>query len=330
MKYGNSTLSGRFLLAPMAAYTDKAFRLVCRQRGAAMCFTEFANATALARGIRNSWDLVGTVEGEMPVGIQIFGSEPQIMAKACKLISERTAAGGLFASCIDLNFGCPAGSVIRAGAGSALLRKPERMAEIVEACVKASDLPITCKLRAGWSGDRAKELAILLEKSGAAGITLHWRTATEGRKRSEGWTGLAGVKDALSIPLIANGGATTPERAVRLLRESACDAVMIASGALGNPDIFSQANALLAGKEAKAQIWGERLSDFLKYVSLAQKHELLDAKRLRMQALEFLAGYPGARAWRGKINAAKTVEEITARMESFEPDAYSSSSERKV
>ena len=127
MRYGKSELSGRFVLGPMAGYTDIAFRLLCRRNGAAMCFTEFANANAVVRGGKESWRLMATCREEMPVGIQIFGSDEKIMAQACKAINGRAQDGSLFASCIDINFGCPSGSVVRAGAGSALLKKPEKM-----------------------------------------------------------------------------------------------------------------------------------------------------------------------------------------------------------
>src|SRR3989338_61405 len=173
MKYGNATLSGRFVLGPMAAYTDIAFRLLCRKHGAAMCFTEFSNADSLVRNVARSWELARTCAKEMPVGIQIFGSSADAISRAAGMISQKAASGELFASCIDLNFGCPSGSVIRAGAGSALLRKPEKMGEIARACVKASEIPVTAKIRAAWSSDNAVGIAELVEKSGASGITVH-------------------------------------------------------------------------------------------------------------------------------------------------------------
>lgn len=319
MKYGNAALEGRFVLGPMAAYTDIAFRLLCRKRGAAMCFTEFSNANAIVRGVPESMRLMQTCGEEMPVGIQIFGSDEKVIAGAARIISGKVAAGELFASCIDINFGCPAGSVIRAGAGSALLRKPEKMAAIMEACCEASALPVTCKIRAGWSSDKSVELAKMLEKSGAAGITVHWRTATEGRKRSSGWMGVADVKQAVSIPVIGNGGASTPERAVQFLKETGCDAVMISSAALGNPGIFGRGNALLEGEELPEESWAEKSASFNEYASLAEKFGVLSPKPLRAHAIEFLTGQPGVKGARKLLNSAKTVEEITAIMEGFVP-----------
>ncbi|MCX6772780.1 MAG: tRNA-dihydrouridine synthase family protein, partial [Candidatus Micrarchaeota archaeon] len=282
-------------------------------------FTEFSNATAIVRGVQESMRLMQTCNEEMPVGIQIFGADEKIMAGACKSISGRVTSGELFASCIDINFGCPAGSVIRAGAGSALLKKPEKMAAIMEACCKASDLPITAKIRAGWSNDKGVEIAKLLEGAGAAGITVHWRTATEGRKRSNGWEVVGVVKRALEIPVIGNGGANTPERAVQFLKETECDAVMISSAALGNPGIFERSNALLEGKKMQPETWEEKLGEFQEYAALAEKMFVLAPKPLRAHAIEFLTGQPGVKIARKKLNSAKTVEEIVKIMEEFVP-----------
>ena len=328
MKYGNTFLSGKFVLGPMAAYTDIAFRLLCRRNGAAMCFTEFSNANAIIRNVSATWQLMQTCKEELPVGIQIFGPDAATMAHAVKMINEKVSCGELFASCIDLNFGCPSGSVIRAGAGSALLRKPEKMKEIVEACVAASEIPITAKIRAGWSSDNTVPLAKLLENAGIAGITVHWRTATEGRKRQVGWQGMHKLKEEISVPLIANGGASSPELAVKLLAESGCDAVMISSGALGNPGIFQQANALLSGKpllsgkECPAISWKEKIDSFAQYVSLAEKYNLLSPKRLRLHAIEFVSFQPGVKGVRKKLNSAKSTEEIMKIIQEFEPSVF--------
>lgn len=307
------------MLGPMAAYTDIAFRMLSRQRGAAMCFTEFSNANAIVRNVPESFRLMQTCREEMPVGIQIFGPDEEVMGKAVQKIGELVATGELFASCIDINFGCPAGTVIRAGAGSALLKKPEKISAIVSACASASELPITAKIRAGWNSDSAVGIARAIEKAGASGITVHWRTATEGRKRSSGWEVVGEVKKEVSIPVIGNGGASTPERAVQFLRETNCDAVMISSAALGNPGIFGQANALLGGKGTPAQDWKSRLADFQEYAKLAEKHGVLSPKPLRSHAIEFLTGFQGVKGARKKLNAAKTVEEISGVMADFPP-----------
>ena len=324
MKYGNSELHGKFVLGPMAAYTDIAYRLLCRRAGAAMCFTEFANAEAINRGGKNTDALLQTCNEEMPVGIQIFGATPEAMGKAAKAISSRVDAGELFASCIDINFGCPAGSVIRAGAGSALLKNPEKMRAIAEACVKHSSIPVTAKIRAGWKSDSALELARMLEAAGVAGITIHWRTATEGRKRQAGWEVLRDVKEAIGIPLIGNGGASTPEKAVRFLDETGCDAVMISSAALGNPHIFSQANDLLGKGSYRETLWGEKRASFRQYAELAKKYNVATPKRLRAQAIEWVTGFSGVKEARKKLNSAKTVEAIEGIVSGFEPEGYAS------
>ncbi len=319
MKYGNSTLSGKFVLGPMAAYTDIAFRLLCRRAGAAMCFTEFANADAIAREIAPTMRLLRTCPEEMPVGIQIFGSDEKAMAHACKRIGGMVQEGLLSASCIDINFGCPAGTVIRSGSGSALLKKPEKIEAIVESCVGASELPITCKIRSGWNSDNAVGIARLVEKAGASGVTIHWRNAREGRKRKDDWASVGEVKKAVGIPVIGNGGASTPELAVRMLEETGCDAVMISSGALGNPGIFRRSNALLEKNCLAEEAWGEKLAFFLEYAALAEKYGVLAPKPLRAHAIEFLTGQPGVKIARKMLNEAKTAESIISVMEKFEP-----------
>jgi nifR3 family TIM-barrel protein len=330
MEYGNAKLHGKFVLGPMAAYTDIAFRLLCRRAGAAMCFTEFANAEAIVRGGKSTDALLLTCKEEMPVGIQIFGSTPEVMARAAKIVGARVKEGELFASCIDINFGCPANSVVRAGAGSALLKSPQKMRAIAEACVSASELPVTAKIRAGWKSDNALQLAQMLENAGVCGITVHWRTATEGRQRKDGWGVVKEVKQSVGIPVIGNGGASTPKRAVRFLKETICDAVMIASGALGNPHIFSQANECLEGGECREIAWEEKRASFLEYASLAEEHGVSTPKRLRQQAIEWVSGFEGVKEARKRLNAAKAEEEIIAIVEAFEPCAHSLSSEMKM
>lgn len=322
MKYGSSELCGKFVLAPMAGYTDIAFRLLCREYGAAMCFTEFANAEAIIRGGKNTDALLATCKKEMPVGIQVFGGNQESMGKASGIVSSRVETGELSASCIDINFGCPANSVVRAGAGSALLRKPEKMRAIAAACVKASSLPVTAKIRVGWGKDDGVAFAKMLEQEGIAGITVHWRTATEGRKRADAWGVVKEIKQALSIPVIGNGGASTPERAVRFLSETCCDAVMIATGALGNPLIFREANGLFDKGQCRQSSWEERREAFAKYLKLAKRHGVASPKRLRAHAIEWVSGFPGVKEARKKLNAAKTEGEIEGVIMGFSTPAH--------
>ncbi|MEM4555149.1 MAG: tRNA-dihydrouridine synthase, partial [Candidatus Anstonellaceae archaeon] len=209
-----------------------------------------------------------------------------------------------------LNFGCPASRVVKAGAGSALLKKPEKIGEIVRACVSASSLPITTKIRSGWDSDKAPMIARIIEDAGAVGITVHWRTACEGRKRNIGWESVSEVKRSVGIPVIGNGGAYSPELAVRFLKEAQCDAVMISSAALGNPAIFTQSNLLLEGKPTFQYSWKEKKADFLEYFSLAKKHGCFSLKRLKAHAAQFFSGKPGAKKARVALAAAKTEEDV--------------------
>ncbi|MEM4348463.1 MAG: tRNA-dihydrouridine synthase [Candidatus Anstonellaceae archaeon] len=308
MKFGLSEISGRFVLGPMAGYTDIAFRLLCRKKGAAMCFTEFANATAIVRGAKAALNLISTCKEEMPVAIQIFGSDKEMMASCCRKISQLVQSEEIFASCIDLNFGCPALSVVKAGSGAALLKSPEKIRQIVAACVKASHLPITCKIRAGWSQDNAVVIAKLIEQEGAAGITVHWRFASG--TNPKGWKTISEVKQAVNIPVIGNGGADSATLAVKLLIETKCDAAMISSGALGNPAIFAQSNFLLEGKSITQYSRQERKADLMEYLLLAKKYNCFSLKHAKAHAVQFFAGWPGAKKARSALATAKTEEDL--------------------
>jgi tRNA-dihydrouridine synthase len=185
--------------------------------------------------------------------------------------------------------------------------------------VKNSGVPVTAKIRAGWRRNEAVQLARTLEGEGIAGMAVHWRTATEGRMRQEGWKALFEVARAVGVPVIGNGGANTPERAVKFLQESGCAAVMIASGALGNPHIFNQANELLERGEYEKCSWEEKRQSFADYAALAEKCSVATPKRLRAQAIEWVAGFRGVKEIRKRLNAAKTAGEVMAVMDSFAP-----------
>ncbi|MCX8197331.1 MAG: tRNA-dihydrouridine synthase family protein [Candidatus Micrarchaeota archaeon] len=317
MKFGNASFSGKFVLGPMAGYTDMAFRLLCRRAGAAMAFTEFANAIAICRKSKAALKLIQTCKEEMPAGIQIFGPDEYWLAQACREISQLASSGYLHAACIDLNFGCPAPSVVKAKSGAYLLQFPKKIGQIVQACVKASQLPITCKIRAGWSYNNVVEIAKIIQQSGAQGITVHWRLAKENRRLTESWKRLEPLKGELAIPVIGNGGAYSPQDAVRLLEETGCDAYMISSAALGNPAIFAQANALLERKPMPACSHKDKLGYFFDYVKCAQQLGILSPKRMKAHALCFLKGIPDSKKAKILLSCAKTEEEILEIMQSF-------------
>lgn len=223
------------LLAPMAGYTDAAMRLVCGRRGAALCHTEMASGRGLLRGGGKTWILLETFEDEGPVSAHLYGSEPGVMAEAAALAGQT----GRFTA-VDLNAGCPVRKVTASGAGAALTRSPGLVHDILSAMARATPLPVTLKTRLGPSPDRVAvfELLDAAERAGARALTVHARFASRGHGGPPDWDLVAEVKQRARIPVIANGGIDSPAAARRARRETGCDALMIARGALGNPFLF--------------------------------------------------------------------------------------------
>lgn len=242
MQIRNLVAKNPAFLAPMAGYTDMVFRQICKQRGAGLVYTEFVSADAIVRHKARTMTYLRFEESERPVGVQVFGSDPQTVALAVELIAEQFQP-----DLIDLNFGCSVRKVVKKQAGAALLKDLPLLQKIAEAAVGAVALPVTAKYRMGWSPGQnvAVEVAQRLEQAGVAAITIHPRTAIEAFKMPADWKVIAAVKAAVSIPVIGNGDIKTAEDAKRMLIETGCDAVMIGRGALANPWIFQQVAELL-------------------------------------------------------------------------------------
>ena len=229
------------VLAPMAGVTDQAFRLLCREMGASLVFTEMVSADGLVRGNPGTERLVYFEEEERPIGVQLFGSDAEVMARGAEQVADRGF------DLIDLNFGCPVKKVVKRNAGSSLMRDPERLAKITEAVVRAVDLPVTVKIRSGWSAGEinAVQVARMVQEAGAEAVAVHPRTQKMGFSGRANWETIAQVKDAVSIPVIGSGDVRTPEDARRMLEDTGCDLTMIGRGALGNPWIFRRTNCFL-------------------------------------------------------------------------------------
>ena len=239
MKIGNLTIEGTAVLAPMAGVTDKPFRELCRRFGAAYVITEMVSSKALQFQDKKSNQLMSLSQAEHPVAIQIFGDDPATMAEAAK----KAAAFG--PEVIDINMGCPAPKIANSGGGSALMKNPPLCGEIVHAVKQAVDLPVTVKLRKGWSRDTVNvlEVAQICEAAGADAICVHGRTRDEMYTPPADWDIIRQVKEAVHVPVIGNGDVYSAQDAARMLEQTKCDLVMVGRGALGNPWIFSQINA---------------------------------------------------------------------------------------
>lgn len=297
---GDLTLSSRFILAPLAGYTDLAFRILCRENGAAICFSEMVSCHGLAYGQKNTLVLMNTVEDERPVGIQIFGSDPEIMGKAAAIVSTYKV------DLIDINMGCPVRKVVKKGAGSALMKTPELAREIIKAVCRNTSLPVTVKFRSGWTHDNitAPAFARMAQEAGAAAVTIHARTWSQAFGGVADWEIVKQVKDSVSIPVIGNGDVLSYEDGVKRMEETGCDGIMIGRGALGNPWVFSpQGRPLtLAG----------RRSQLLRHLELSRRH--LPAQkmlyRIKNHAGRYGAELPGAAQFRKKVYDSKDIDEL--------------------
>jgi len=296
-------LRGKALLAPMEGVTDVAFRLLCRNYGAAMCYTEMVSAHALARMNNATLRRVETAEEERPVGIQLMGQNTAHIVKAAEFIKENRLA-----DLVDFNIGCPAAKIVRQGAGSALLKRPNRIKEILDGLCGVG-IPITVKTRIGVKKNNANiaKIARMCEDSGVCAITVHARSQKQGYTGKADWSYIKLVKESVSMPVIGNGDIWVPEDAKRMLDETGCDYVMIGRAAMGNPRVFRQCNDYLEkGSYEKSE---KSMSPFLEYLKIAQDRDI-DFVKLKSQAIYFTKGIYGSAKMRLAISKAKAINEI--------------------
>lgn len=310
MQIGSVTLAGRMVLAPMAGVTDRAFRQICCEQGAALTVTEMVSAKALTYGDKKTPGLLALGVDEHPAAAQIFGHEPETMAEGAKIAREISGC-----DIIDINMGCPAPKIAGNGDGSALMRDPALAARVIEAVANAVDVPVTVKFRKGWDEKSVNcvEFARMAEQAGAAAIAVHGRTRAQQYSGNADWDAIAAVKRAVSIPVIANGDVAVPEDAVRILRHTGADAVMVGRGALGDPWIFARANALLeTGVCPPLPPFTERIDTAVRQIELAAayKGERVAMLEARRHVNWYLKGQSGLKAFKMRICALERLEEL--------------------
>lgn len=297
MKIGNFTLKSNVFLAPMAGITDKPYRMICREYGAGMVCSEMVSAKGLHYNDKKTASLMD-VSGESPCAIQIFGSDPDIMAEIVPKVIEYEP------DIIDINMGCPAPKIVGNGDGSALMKTPELMGRIVRAVSGASPVPVTVKIRKGWEDDNSLECAKILEENGAAAITVHGRTRREFYSGKADWDAIKHIKEELSIPVIGNGDIFKAEDAVRMIEYTGCDGVMVARGAQGNPWIFKQIDELMNdGKVSTFPTPKEKLETALRHINMLikDKGESRGIKEARKHIAWYIKGLKGASAIKTEI-----------------------------
>ena len=325
--FGNITLPHGLALAPLAGVSDRAFRRVCRACGADFTVSEMVSAKALCYEQRKKDPTVRSVSGqlasvmadELPMAVQIFGSEPDFMAEAARMIEANEYIGCVSEvppSAIDINMGCPVRKVTGNGEGSALLKNPRLIGEIVTAVARAVKIPVTVKIRAGWDKDsiNAPEVARIIEASGASLLTVHARTREQMYEPGVDRSVITAVKQAVSIPVLGNGDIYTAADALSMMAETGCDGVMIARGAMGNPWIFSEIRAALEGGDFTLPSASERFE-----VALTQVREMITEKGERVGVAEakkhlawYCHGMEGAAAARSRLMQAVSYEELAA------------------
>ena len=309
LKIGNVELENNVILAPMAGVTDLPFRLLCKEQGAGLVCMEMVSAKAIFYGSKNTEELMRILPEECPVSLQLFGSDPDIMAEMAKKIEEKPFA------ILDINMGCPVPKVVNNGDGSALMKNPILAGKIIEAMVKAIQKPVTVKIRKGFDEDHvnAVEMAKIAEASGAAAIAVHGRTREQFYSGKADWDIIRQVKEAVSIPVIGNGDIRTAEDVIAMEEQTGCDGFMIGRGAQGNPWIFQQIlHYFETGEHLEKPTQKEVTEMILRHAKmmLEFKGEYIGIREIRKHAAWYTAGYPNSARLRVAINTVESYSEL--------------------
>lgn len=311
-KIGNIEIKNRVVLAPMAGISNPSYMKICEEMGVGYAVTELISSEAIIRDNKKTFDMLKGIENiSIPVAIQIFGSNPETMAKAAKIITD------LYKNVIiDINMGCPVPKVaIRSEAGSSLLKNPDKIKRIVEAVVNAVNVPVTVKIRSGWDEKsiNAVEVAKIIEKAGASAIAVHARTRSQGYSGKANWDIIKQVKESVNIPVIGNGDITSPWLAKDMIEKTGCDAVMIGRALLGNPWLIRDTVMYLDKGVLLEEVSPREKIDMLKKhykLLLENTSEKQAIMEIRAHAVWYVKGLPGSAIVKNKICQSKSSEEL--------------------
>ena len=314
-KIGNAVIKNKFILAPMAGVCDLPFRVLCTEMGAGMTCMEMVSAKAIMYNNKNTEELMRIDPREESVSLQLFGSDPKIMADMAKRIEERPF------TVLDINMGCPVPKIVNNGEGSALMKDPCLAGKIIKAVSEAIKKPVTVKIRKGFDPEHinAVEMARIAEESGAKAVAVHGRTREQFYSGEADWDIIRQVKDALSIPVIGNGDITCYDDAVRMMNETGCDAVMVGRAAEGNPWIFKEMTLRDAGLEYIPPTMEEVRDMILRHAAMLieEKGEYIGSREMRKHAAWYTQGLPGSSKLRGRLNEVENIDDLSRVMDEY-------------
>ena len=311
MKIGKVILDNNIILAPMAGVTDLPFRLLCKEQGAGLICTEMVSAKAISFHNKNTVALLETAPQERPVSLQLFGSDPDIISEMAAYIEERPF------DILDINMGCPVPKVAGNGEGSALMKNPKLVEEIITKTARAIKKPVTVKIRKGFTADsvNAVEIAKIAEASGASAVAVHGRTREQYYSGKADWDIIRQVKEAVKIPVIGNGDVDSPQKAKQMLDATGCDGVMVGRAVRGNPWLFRQIDTYLkTGELIEKPDQAEVRAMMLRHarMQIEYKGDYVGMREMRKHISWYTAGYPNSAKLRGAINAVETYDELEA------------------